>query len=296
MGTSWTPYGGVDGSPLPFENFQKVKSYGFELTLKYSKQFTNDLKFRSRLNMSRMKNEVINLGETEDVPDRIKREGRPLGAIFGYNALGLFNTQEEITAAYGENHPQVQPGDIHYEDINGDKMIDGNDQTYIANINLPTAVLGWMTDLEYKNWTFAMLWNAGIGGEQKVTGCISQPFIAGGQALEAHKDYWTPDNKDAAYPRIVLNSSWNYYNSDFWIYDMSYLRLKTVELGYNFDKALLGKTKFFDSARLVFSVTNLLTFSKYKEVDPENNTYGGDYSIFFYPQQIVYNFGVRVGF
>jgi len=287
------------GGTLPFENFQKVNNEGFELTLESHKQFANELKWQSRLNITHMENTIIDIGETEDVPERIKREGRSLAARFGYLAVGIFGSQAEIDAAYADNHPNVKPGDIHYKDLNGDKKINGEDQTYIGEQNIPDVILGWQNVLNYKNWEFNMFWLSGIGGEMDYSQLVTPLAGGGGNVLKDYTDYWTEQNTDAEYPRLTISSTWN-FPSDFYLYDASYLRLKTLGLAYSFGN-LLSSVSFVRDLKLSFNATNLLTFSKFTEVDPENSNWtpsGGEinYNINFYPQQIIYNFGVHLKF
>ena len=287
------------GGTLPFENFMKVDNEGYEITLEYTKQFANKLSLQSRFNISHMENTVIDIGETDDVPDRIKQEGRPIGAKFGYVAEGIFATQDEIDAAYKDNHPNVQPGDIHYKDLNEDYKIDGEDVTFIGKQNVPDFILGWQNLLTYKRLEFNMFWLAGIGGEMDYKQLLNPFAGGGGNVLKDYSDFWTSDNTNAEFPRLTNSSGWN-FPSDFYVYDASYLRLKTIGVAYSF-KELLSSVSFIKDLRLSFNATNLLTFSKFTETDPENSNWtpdsgGIDYSINFYPQQIIYNFGLQVNF
>ncbi|MBE0652559.1 MAG: TonB-dependent receptor, partial [Bacteroidales bacterium] len=219
------------GGTLPFENFMIVDNEGYEITLQYRKVFTNQLKLQSRLNVTHMENTIIDIGETDDVPDRIKQEGRPIGARFGYEAVGIFANQAEIDAAYGENHPNVKPGDIHYKDLNGDKVIDGDDRTYLGTQNVPDYILSWQNVLSFKNFEFNMFWLAAIGGEMDYTQLVTPFSGGGGNVLKEYTDFWTPENTDAQYPRLSVSPTWN-FPSDFYLYDASYLRLKNVGLSY----------------------------------------------------------------
>lgn len=287
------------GGTLPFENFMQVDNEGFEITLEYHKQFANKLNWQSRFNVTRMENTIVDIGETEDVPERIKQEGRPIGARFGYLTEGIFINPAEITAAYGDNHPNVQPGDIHYKDLNGDKVINGDDQTYLGKQNVPDFILSWQNVLNYKKLEFNMFWLAGIGGEMDYSQLVTPFSGGGGNVLKDYADYWTETNTDAAYPRLTVSSTWK-HTSNFYVYDASYLRLKTVGFAYSLSD-LFSSRSFVKDLKLSFNATNLLTFSKFTEADPENSNWtpdggGIDYSINFYPQQIIYNFGLKLKF
>lgn len=283
---------GASGGILPYENFEKVNNRGFELALGYQKELGSGLTIRARLNVSRARNTVIDIGEPADKADRIRQAGKPLYSVFGYQALGLFQSAAEIQAAYGNNYPDLKPGDIHYADLNGDGKIDGSDMTYIGNTNLPENIYGFLATLNYKSFDFSMFWQGGSGNQQLFYNWMAKPFNQAGNALNAHKDYWRADNTGAKYPRITTSSAWNYDNtSSFWLYNMRYVRLKNLEIAYSLPERWI-KTIKAEKFRVYFNASNLLTISPYKEVDPENTTGNGAY----YPQQIVYNFGVQLGF
>lgn len=283
---------GVSGSQLPFENFQKVNNQGFELALGYRKQFVSGLGLQTRFIVTQARNKVVDIGEPADKPERIRQAGRPLFSLFGYKAVGLFQSDEEVKAAYGTNHPDVKAGDIRYADLNGDHKIDGNDITYIGSNNLPVNIFGLNTNLTFKGFEFSMFWQAGTGNQQYLNNWLAKPFNQAGNALERHTNYWRPDNREAAYPRILTSSPWNYDNvSDFWLYDMRYLRLKNLQVAYTLPQSIAGRIRA-QSVRLYLNGSNLLTFSPYREVDPENTNGNGHY----YPQQIIYNGGLQITF
>jgi len=283
---------GTPNSILPFENFQQVNNKGFEFALGYNKLFNNGIGVQVRFNFTHVRNEVIDIGEPDDKPAQILQAGRPLFPRYGYKALGIFQSNEEIVTAYGDNHPNLQPGDIRYADLNGDGKIDGNDITYIGSTNLPENIFGLHTTINFKGFDISMFWQAGSGNQMYFGNWMAKPFNQAGNALERHKDYWSSENTDAQYPRILTSSAWNYDNvSDFWLYDMKYLRLKNLQIGYNLPKKWVDRIKAQDM-RLYTNGANLLTFSPFKEIDPENTNGNGH----FYPQQIIYNFGAQISF
>ena len=283
-------YLGISSSQLPFENFQRVNNHGFELVIGYNKHFYNGVGIQARFNYTHAVNTVIDIGEPSDKPARIRQEGRPLNSQYGYEALGLFQSAEEVTAAYGSNYPNVKPGDIHYADLNGDKKIDGNDITYIGSNNLPTNIFGFNSNINYKGFEFSMFWQAGTGNQQYLSNWLAIPFEQAGSALKVHLDNWSPDNPNAKYPRILTTSAWNNGSqSSFWLYDMKYLRLKNIEIAYSLPKRITDRI-YLQNVRLFANAVNLLTISPYKEVDPENT------SGTIYPQQKIYNFGAQISF
>jgi TonB-linked SusC/RagA family outer membrane protein len=283
---------GLSTSQLPFENFQQVENRGYELVVGYRKQLGNGLGIQTRFSLTHARNQVVDIGEPADKPERIRQAGRPLNALYGYQAAGLFQSEEDITAAYGTNHPDVKPGDIRYQDLNGDQKIDGNDITYIGSANLPVNILGWNATVDFKGFELSLFWQAGTGNQQYFNNWFAKPFNQAGNALERHTDYWRADNPDARYPRILTSSAWNYDNvSSFWLYDMRYLRLKNAQLAYNLPQPVSARLRA-QAVRFYVSGINLLTFSAFREVDPENTNGNGHY----YPQQTLYNAGAQITF
>jgi TonB-linked SusC/RagA family outer membrane protein len=289
-------YVGINSDQMPFENFEKIDNHGIEITAGYNKQFSNGLNLQTRIDITSTRNKVIDIGEAADVPARLKQEGRPLNSMYGLIALGLFQSEQQIIDAYGAdymNERGLKPGDIYFKDLNGDKRIDDQDRTYIGNYNVPKAVFGFNSILSYKGFEFSMFWQAATGGEQFLSIWMAQPFVSGGKALVAHQDYWRPDNTHAKYPRVTTQSNWNYGEdpNTFWLYNMSYLRLKNAEIAYSLPKKWINKA-YMQNLRVYCNAVNLLTFSAYKEIDPE---IGSDFGN-GYPQSIVYNFGVQITF
>jgi len=289
-------YIGINQDQMPYENFQKINNKGVEITGGYNKIFSNGLSVQTRLSVTSTHNEVIDIGESADMPARLKQEGRPLNAMYGYVALGLFQTEQQIIDAYSEdymNEKGLKPGDIYFKDLNGDKVIDDQDRTYIGSYNVPKAIYGFNSIVKFKNFEFSMFWQAATGGEQFLSIWMAQPFVSGGKALVAHQDYWRPDNTGAKYPRITTQSNWNYGEdaNTFWKYNMSYLRLKNLEIAYSLPKQLINKL-FVKNLRVYYNAVNLLTFSAYKEIDPE---IGSDFGN-GYPQSVINNFGIQISF
>jgi len=289
-------YMGINGDQMPFENFEKVNNQGIEITAGYNKQFGSGFNLQTRFDVTSTKNTVIDIGEANDVPARLKQEGRPLNPMYGLVALGLFQSKQQIIDAYGEdymNERGLKPGDIYFKDLNGDKKIDDQDRTYIGSSNIPKAVFGFNSVLSYKGFEFSMFLQAATGGKQFLSIWMAQPFVSGGKALVEHQDYWRPDNTNAKYPRVTTQSNWNYGEdpNTFWLYNMSYLRLKNAEIAYSLPKKWISKISI-QNLRVYCNAVNLLTFSAYKEIDPE---IGSDFGN-GYPQSIVYNFGVQISF
>ena len=198
---------------------------------------------------------------------------------------GLFATQAEIDssptqAALGT----VRPGDIKYTDLNGDGKIDQNDVTRIGNGDVPTTIFGAGFNVTYGNFYLGAFFQGVGGADRLLTGDGILPFNNSTGAERSNlfaiaEDRWTVENPNpnAFYPRLAYGNSANRNNSvasSFWVKDISFIRLKTLDLGYNLPKGTL-KSIGMKNARLYVQGVNLLYWSKFKLWDPELNTSNG---------------------
>lgn len=278
------------GGKLPKENMGIVDLKGLEASLRFTKRI-GELDLSVAGNLTYSKSEVIDIDEAIDVPDAIKQEGRPFGQKYGYKSLGLFRTQEEIDNwaldQDGQGNASLRPGDIKYMDLNGDNVLNGDDRQHIGKSSFPTMVYGINVSAKYRAFDINLDFQGASGHEKKL---VMDAFLNDRNNPDVLADSFREGNEDARYPRmeIGLNPN-NTHDSDFWIYDASYLRLKNLQIGYNLPKSLLDKLKV-NSARLTLSGTNLLTFSAIDFIDPEAN------SLVNYPQMKTYTLGVNVSF
>ncbi len=300
-------------SQPPIVNVGSMENKGLEFVLGYNNTF-GDLTFNANANISFLNNKVLRLAtETSTLfaganPDfggfDITRTvaGEPIQHFFGWRRVGIFQSQAEIDAA--PRQPNAKPGDIRFEDINGDGQINAADRTILGSY-LPKFTYGANFSLNYKGFDLTIFLQ-GVGGNKiynanKVTGQgMLRLFNAQTDVLRA----WTPSNTNTDVPRAVNGDpNQNSRTSDRFIEDGSYMRIKNLVLGYSVPSSLLdsfakGSIK---SARVYFSAQNLLTFTKYTGYDPEigsrnnnNLTNGIDYGQF--PQARTLMLGVQFGF
>lgn len=279
------------GVGLPIENLAKVNNKGVEFTLGHKNSITEDLRYSMSANFTYAKNKIVFIDEAASVNPNIRRTGLPLGTSFGFRAIGLFQTQEEV-----DNAPtqvgNTAPGDIRYEDINKDGKIDDNDRVAIGKSNTPEIIFGYNGNLQYKNFEFSFLLQGATNVNQYYTGEGAWPFFVGAGALKANLDRWTPTNTNASEPRVLIDvSNLNHSESSFWMKDASYLRLKNVELAYNLPVEAL-KLHFIQGMRIYINANNVATWSKIKNYDPENASGRG----WDYPQFRIWNAGVNFKF
>lgn len=270
---------------------------GFDFSLNSSRTFRNGLTLNGGLNLSYAKNKLVQTFEnasTRNDPNR-SRTGRPLDTQFGLRAIGFFQSQEEIDAS-PRQFGTLQPGDIKYEDVNGDKKIDENDQVVIGHPAFPQMIFGLTLNADWKGFDLGMLWQGAAQSSFQLTNEASNPFFNGAKIFREQLDYWTPDNRHARYPVIMPSPSTNSQQvSSFWQRDGSYLRLKNIELGYTIPKNIMSRLGI-SSIRIYSSAQNLLTFSTEKYLDPEIGISSASKRARYYFQQKVFAFGLNASF
>lgn len=279
------------GAGLPVENLGKVNNKGVEFTIGHKNTITEDLRYSMSANFTYAKNKVVFIDEPASANPNIRRTGLPIGTAYGYRAIGLFQTQEEV-----DNAPtqlgNTAPGDVRYEDINKDGKINDLDRVPIGKSNTPEIIFGYTGNLQYKDFEFSFLFQGATNVNQYYAGEGAWPFFVGSGALKENLDRWTPTNTNASEPRVLIDpTNLNHAESSFWMKDASYIRLKNVELAYNLPIEPL-KIHFIQSIRFYVNANNVATWSKIKNYDPENgNGRGWDY-----PQFRIWNAGVNFKF
>ena len=298
---------------LPLENLGEVESRGWEINLAWRDQI-GQVKYRAFFNLSDARNKIIDLGSSAPVlGDQIRRVGDPIDAYYGYRTDGLAQVDDfEGKDSFGnyvnpkfpviQDGVAVQPGDIKYKDLNGDGKIDSNDQKEdVGNPTVPEVVYGFGFNAEWKGF-YAGIFFQGAGNTSTVLGTGADatffPFQWGVEESAVRSvvaDRWTEQNpsQNVMFPRMHSN---NFQNntvaSTWWLRDASFLRLKNIELGYNFDKKLLKKLNI-EALRFYVQGNNLCVWDHIKMWDPEQgNSNGG----FPYPLNRTFTFGLDFTF
>lgn len=227
----------------------------------------------------------------------LNQTGQRVGEVFGYQFMGFFNNQEEISKWPRQFNMNQRPGDVKYADITGDGIVDVNDRMPIMNPSFPEVNYGFSGGFSYKNLDVSFLFQGADNMSMSLGFNALLPFSAFGSAMGFIKDRWyagsLDNNINAKIPRLTLNYAdlTNYYNSSLWIKDASYLRLRNVQVAYNLNGAFLNKIGA-NSLRIFVSGQNLFTWDKLKFIDPENVASGS----MSYPQLKVFNLGVNLQF
>src|SRR5690606_12930564 len=281
----------------PVTNIAVVDNTGFEIGLTYRDQLgTSKFSYDLGAHISKVKNEVVDLkGEEILSGSKITKEGYPIDSWFVLKTDGLFQSQQEIDE-YPTITSRVGPGDVKYLDLNNDGVINGDDR-YVSANTFPDFTYGFNIGLRYGGWFLQSLWQGVENISVRPNGNMASPFNNGaGLTKDWLTDSWTPENTDAGLPRVSARNQYtleNFSNSDFWLVDASYLRLKNIQLSYRFSDNILNLVKV-KGVEIFVNGQNALTFSKVKDFDPERNILAEH--ITQYPSVKTFSFGLNVNF
>ncbi len=284
------------GLDLPQENLGKVDNFGIEVQLQYENKI-GDLTYTIGGNFTQARNKVVFLDEAADVAPGLKREGFSIDSYIVYPTNGIFQDQAQIDATEAVRTGTV-PGEPNYVDTNGDGAVDAGDRIRIHSSNVPEIVYGVPLSLKYKGFDFNVLFQGQANAEMIV-------FFDQSGALPEHvfTERWTPDNRDARYPRAFSqgdpisgnqNTAGAFQAADLYLHDASFLRLRELSIGYTLGKETLN----FGSLRVFARGVNLATF--FSEVadlglDPEALRYD-NFRNSTYPSLRTITFGANLNF
>lgn len=274
------------GLSLSQENKGEMKNRGFEVNVG-TRGTINDFNFAFNANASYSKNRMIEVFQSDadrNNPNRT-RVGRPFGTPYGLKSLGLFTTQDDlnkdgiIDSQDGYNVEQfgpLHPGDIKYADLSGpngvpDGVINDHDLTVIGHPVYPAWTFGFTPSAEWKGLDLSLFFQGSAHSSINIRQFMTVPFENNGSntGYEYFNNRWTPDNQNAKYPRPTpAPYANNTKDSDFWWSNSSYLRLKTVSLGYRIPERLTNQWGI-GSLRIYAIGQNLFTMSSIKHIDPE---------------------------
>lgn len=298
-------------STIPYVNVGKTLNKGFDANLEYTHQI-GDVLLTARGNFTFNRNELLDNDEPDWEYKYQNRVGKPFGSggsmqPFGLVALGLFESQEEIDNSPRQTFGTYRVGDIKYQDINGDGIIDQQDQIAIGYTNLPEIMYGFGVGAQWKNWDFNVFFQGAAHTSFFLGGSSIKSLFSSGNMERAavnsdvYGKVWmsgntAEQNANVTYPRLSNGSggagaSNNTQSSTWWMRDGSFMRLKNIELGYTLPKSLTTKT-FIKSLRFYVSGNNVLTFSSFKLWDPEKGNSDGS----GYPLNRVFTIGFNANF
>ena len=258
--------------PVP-QNAASIQNKGLELAAVYSDNI-GALNFNIGGNLTFLSNEVLSLGEniapiTAGVGSTASQTrtdiGAPVASFYGYNVIGIYQTEAEIEADDNAD-PNAQPGDFIYEDLDNSGALTVDDQKVLGSY-MPDIEYGFTVNANYKNWDINMIFNGVAGNEIYNNGIGRNLLNLGSNMTREALDYWTPQNTDTRIPRIGGGANNNRVSS-FHIESGAYFRLRNIQIGYTLPKTLLDKWNI-RKVRVYGSAQNLFTISDYSGYYPE---------------------------
>lgn len=293
------------GGTTQFSNMGNFLNKGWELQIGSELIKRKDFSFTSDLNITRYRSKVLSLNGGSYLN---LREGQPIGYFTGYKVAGIFQSQSEIDALNASSpngyyqSKNTKPGDFKFIDMNGDGLI-GQDDNVVLGKAEPDFFGGWNNNFRYHNWEFTAFFNFSVGNSLINQAKRDLVFFTSNTSNYSREllNAWSSDKTSAKLPRNVVNDpNNNRRDSDFFIEDATYFKLKNLQLSYLFRDALLRKA-FIQSVKAYVTVSNVFTLTHYSGLDPEVNSaavnsFSQGYDNNIYPQTTTITLGVNVNF
>jgi TonB-linked SusC/RagA family outer membrane protein len=305
LGVNVPLYVGVGG---PVGNVADMTNKGYELELGYNKTIRN-IKFALQGNISHLQNRVTYLGADKQFLTGATLQssqyelsriavGHAIGSFYGFETLGIFQTQAEVNSYTNKSgtliQPNAQPGDFRWADLNGDGVIDANDRTFIGDPT-PDWSYGFTVSIASRGFDL-VVFGQGAAGNQIFNGLRRLDIPTANWTTKA-LNRWAGAGTSNDFPRMTTTDpNHNFSNpSSFYLEDGDYFRIKVLQIGYTLPSSLISKVNF-QKVRVYVSGNNLVTFTKYTGFDPEIG--GGSYGIDrgFYPQARSFTAGLNLTF
>lgn len=292
---------GFSGAKNALENLGEIQNRGVEVSASWADQIGSDgLNYSLSANLTTMDNKVLSLGRgPEDAifaAGGISRslEGYPVGHLFGYKVAGVYQNREDVKSYYPNSVGGVAPGDLKFTDVNGDGEITQDDRTMIGNPT-PDFTYGFSVNLDYKNFDLGVDMMGVYGNEIYRT--WDDPTYAQLNYLTNRMDRWNGEGTSNWEPILNPSRSINLINSNYFVEDGSFFRIRNIQLGYTFESDFLQRV-YLKSLRIYANVQNLKTWTRNTGYTPE---IGGSPLAFgidggTYPMPMVYTFGVNLTF
>ncbi len=294
-------YGGLTA---PYQNVGIVENKGWEIELEHKNKI-GDLSYSLSGNLTTVNNNVVYLQGDPKVTQSLGNntyimQGQPYGIIYGYRAMGTFKNTDEIAAwATQKTNKANKPGDLKYEDVSGpdgvpDGVINANDRVILGS-NIPDFYYGFSTGIDYKGLNLYLLFQGIYGAKRYYSNLWYTTAIRYGREINSYfLDSWSAENPDSNIPRLTLDTNGdNTQVSSFWVQNVSYLRLKDVQLSYTIPATWL-KTTFISKLQIYANAQNLFTWTSFNGLDPETANYT-QYQV-EYPNVRIISFGINASF
>ena len=291
------------GGNVPVANAGSIRNSGIEVQITYSDQLFQDFNYSVGFNMTKLKNETLELADgvsfiqsgsfgIGQLPPTRWEVGQPIGYFYGLQTDGIFQTQAELETHASQQNASV--GDLRYVDINQDGVINEQDRTFIGS-PIPDYVFGFNLSADFKGFDISAFAEAQVGRDLVRNYERNLPLT---NKNEYYIQRWTGPNTSTTFPKVSIGANDNDLFSDFWIEDGSYLRIKNVQLGYSLPQTIIQRIGM-QNFRIYASVNNLYTFTDYQGYDPNissGSPLASGIDIGYYPQARTYILGAKATF
>lgn len=295
---------GNDGGN-PISNAATVENKGFEFSVSYNDEIGEDFRWNANINLTTLQNKLVALGNGQNQSfsgNTVTRDGQAVGMWYVLQTDGIFQSQDEINAHVNSEgdviQPDAVPGDIRYKDVNDDGQITNADKI-VDGSPWPDFQMGLNAGFEYKGLDFSMNWIGSFGATVYSAQRSILEVVDGQHNYLAGTQPWTPENPSTTTPRANRGTTLtNRGDTDRFLEDGSFARLKYIGVGYTFPQELVSQIGF-DRVRLSLSAQNVITITKYSGLDPEfsnGNIFERGVDFGSFPNLRTYSVGVELGF
>lgn len=296
-------YQGIPLGYYPKLNNGVMENKGYEISLQFNKQFSENFSAHAAFNFMQAKNKVVSVNESpysDDYAYPYRTEGFRYGQLWGYkvdysNGNGMYNTEAELANSMQILGDSPRLGDLIYQDLNNDNKIDEKDLAPIGYAKTPEQVYSFIGGVEWKKWEVSFLFHGVRHASQFLSGVGAYEYEYQGVFNDIHMNAWTPERYAAgdeiSFPALSLSPSTNHVSNDFFLMDRSYLRLRNLEIAHTLPISISKKAQD-QTIRIAVNIQNLFTIDNVKSeyIDPEIGSMNT-----FQPYR-VYNIGVNINF
>lgn len=287
----------LGGLTAPFENIGEMLNTGIEFSINYASKAKeiDTFGYNVGLNLTYIDNEVTKFqgGKSPDQTYLI-REGYAYRTLYGFKAVGIYQSNEEALAHMNNNSYKPHAGELKYEDVNDDGKLDFEDKQGLGN-TIPKLTFGLTSSFNYKGFDLNLLFQGVAMANMYTYDNMTNIFWENNIMNVMWRDAWTPHNTDTEIPAIRYNNTWDSQVSSFWVKDISFIKLKNIQLGYKIPDKTVSKLGF-QSVYVYVNSQNVFTIvsKNYDGYDPERNTFSGSSNM--YPVPRITSFGINLNF
>lgn len=287
----------LGGLTPPFENIGEMVNEGFEFTINHNNQAQskNQFGYNLGLNLTYIDNLVTKFQGGKS-PDQLYliREGYSYRTLYGYKVIGIYQTQQEVLEHMHSNSFKPIPGNLKFEDVNNDGKLGFEDRQDLGN-TIPKFTYGLNSSFSYQGFDLSFLFQGVLGAHGFNNNSFTALDYENRTIPVKWRDAWTPENTDTNVPILYFNNSWDNQQSSYWVKDISFLKLKNLQLGYSLPTTLtesigLQKVYLFANAQNVFVLVN----KDFEGYDPEKDSFS--HGVNQYPVSRIISLGLNINF